>query len=100
MTRKNTPPEEVSPAVVDGYLRLAASVVSHAAYDAIRGDQDAAAWLVSDMAEMFCKVIGLDHRRVSIYANNWNQNAAKPVKVTWKIGLDKVEYYGLETAPV
>lgn len=82
---------EPSPGTNDAWRRLAAAVVSHAAEDALEGDTDAAAWLASETAEMFCSALELDWRRIRIYAENWQYSKPPAAGVEWRISDEPLQ---------
>jgi hypothetical protein len=57
-----------SNALLDGYIGLVAGIVKQAGLDARKGDLSAVCWLKSEVCELFCDVLELDHYAICKWA--------------------------------
>lgn len=87
MTLKNIENPPGSKALVDPFVNLAAAIMAHAAREARQGNLEAAAWLTSEDAALYCDLLGFDHDRVKTIAKNWNLARNRYEKVTWRLCL-------------
>ena len=65
----------LSPATRDPYRRLAAGILAQAAKEAKAGDIDAAQWLQTGLAELFCDGVGLSFPHVKRWAGERLQSS-------------------------
>ncbi len=57
-----------SPATKNGYVRLAAGILAHAAKEARAGDLEALHWLLTEQAELLAGGVGLSYAHVRRWA--------------------------------
>lgn len=71
---------------LDPVLNLSCAVLKRAAIEGRRGDLGAAAWLASNLAGVFCDVLGLDHLKVQSIAIRWMEYPAGKIVIKVFVG--------------